>query len=93
MWKWQGEKGPCGNVKRTPHHFASAVVVLSSTSFRLARAMTGWPVGAAVTVDAQTRPPDRASRRSHGGGPGTVRVEADAVAEHGAGDIEQAVGH
>ena len=33
------------------------------------------------------------SRRSRGGGLGTVRVEAGAVAEHGAGDVEQAVGH
>ena len=57
---------------------------------RLARAMTGWPVDAAVTVDVQTRPPDRASRRPRGG---HGRVEADAVAEHGAGDAEQAVGY
>ena len=32
-------------------------------------------------------------RHSRGGGLGTVRVEAGAVAEHGAGDVEQAVGH
>ena len=90
--RWRPERGT-GKMKRTLHHVARAVVVFSSTSFRLARAMTGWPVDATVTVDLQTRPPDRASRRPRGGGPGTMRVEADAVAEHGAGDVEQTVGH
>ena len=47
----------------------------------------GGRLGTGVTLEIV------GSRRSRGGGLGTVRVEAGAVAEHGAGDVEQAVGH
>ena len=40
--RWRPERGT-GKMKKTLHHVARAVVVFSSTSFRLARAMTEWP--------------------------------------------------
>ena len=81
-------------MKRTPHHFASAVFVFSLASFRL------WCEGDGVTDGRYRHRPFRdrirqdvgtASRRSRG--PGAVPVETGAVAEHGAGDVEQAVSH
>ena len=115
---------PCrasGTKGGTPHHFASAFSRRRDGD-RGGREVTGWPVDAAVAVDAKTRPRrlghaaddvptattgrfvigladvgnvdrERVSRRSHGDISCTVRVEAGAVAEHGAGDVEQAVGH
>ena len=96
-----------GKEKRTPHHFASAFSRRRDGDGG-GREVTGWPMDAAVAVDAKTRP--RAVSSSDSGRRGecrsracvassrcdiscTVRVEAGAVAEHGAGDVEQAVGH
>ncbi len=116
---YDGNRKPIG-FRGTPHHFASAFPCHRDLD-RGGREVTGWPVDAAVAVDAKTRPRrlghaaddvptattgrfvigladvgnvdrERVSRRSHGDISCTVRVEAGAVAEHGAGDVEQAVG-
>ena len=52
-----------------------------------------WPFRHRTRQDVGNVDRERVSRRSRGDIFCTVLVEAGAVAEHGAGDVEQAVGH